>query len=174
MPRGKREGAKRRIRYFFVKVDTDLHLHKVLHINPSQDLVVAWDYVDAKRKQYGWTDVKRTMQNAFTITDAAELLGVHRMTVDTYIRENRVETPQRTYDLSTRVPGRYFFSEDGVLDLHTAMSETHQGRPRKDGLVTNNNVPNRSQVRTLVRQGDVLYTKDESGEFVPIWKEQIW
>lgn len=168
------KGTKRRIRYFFVKVNDELHLHRVLHVNRSQDLVVAWDYVDWKRKMYGWTDVKRTMQNAFSLKDAAELLGVHKMTVDGYVREGKIRTPQRILDLSTKKPGKYFLSEDDVLDLHLAMSETHQGRPRKDGLVTNNKVPNRAEVRTLVRQGDVLYTKDEGGNFVPIWKEQIW
>lgn len=169
-----RKGTKRRIRYFFVKVDDDLHLHRVLHVNRSQDLVTAWDYIDGKRKLYGWSDVRRTMQNAFSLKDAAEILGVHKMTVDGYLRDGKIKTPQRIYDLSTRKEGKYFLSEDDVLDLHLAMSETHQGRPRKDGLVTNNHVPSRAEVRTLVRQGDVLYTKDESGQFVPIWKEQAW
>lgn len=174
MSGGKGKTARKRIRYFFVKVDGDLHLHQVLHINRSQDLVLAWDYVDSKRKQYVWSDVKRTMQNAFSLKEVSEILGVHKMTVDSYVREERIPTPQRKYDLSTRKPGKYFMSEDDVLDLHLAMSETHRGRPRNDGLVTNNGLPTRAQVRTLVRQGDVLYTKDEDGQFVPIWKEQVW
>lgn len=135
---------------------------------------MAWDYTDWKRKMYGWSDVKRTMQNAFSLKDAGGVLGIHRLTIDRYMRAGKIKTPQRVYDLSTRKPGKYFLSEDDVLDLHTAMSETHQGRPRTDGFVTNNRVPNRAEVRTLVRQGDVLYTKDESGQFIPIWKEQIW
>lgn len=151
-----------------------MHLHRTLHVNPSQDLVTAWDYIDHKRKMYVWSDVKRTMQYAFTVKDAAELLGVHKMTLFNYMSDGKIEKPQRIYDLSTRKPGKYFFSEEDVMDIHLAMSETHQGRPRKDGLVTNNGVPNRAQVRTLVRQGDVLYTKTEDGEFVPIWKEQMW
>lgn len=174
MPSNPRKNAKRRIRYFFVKVNDDLHLHRVLHINRSQDLVTAWDYVDHKRKQYNWSDVKRTMQHAFSISDTADILEVHRMTVDGYIREGKVKMPQRVYDLSTRKLGKFFLSADDVLDLHTAMSETHMGRPRKDGMVTNNNLPPRSVVKTLVSQGEVLYTKDEEGKFVPIWKEQMW
>lgn len=114
------------------------------------------------------------MQSTYSITEAAEILGIHRMTVDRYIREGKIKTPQRVYDLSTRRPGKYLFSEDDVLELHSAFSEVHQGRPRKDGLVTNNRVPTRAEVRTLVRQGDVLYTKDKDGNFVPIWKEQVW
>lgn len=169
-----RKGTKRRIRYFFVKVDDELRLHKVLHINRSQDLVTAWDYKDAKRRMYQWSDVKRTMQHAFGITQAAEILGLHRLTVDKAIRDGVVLTPQRTYEISTRKPLMYMFSADEVLDMHQAFSEIHQGRPRKDGLVTNNRMPNRQQVRTLVEQGDVLYTKDEGGNFVPIWKEKEW
>jgi hypothetical protein len=174
MASGNRKDSKRRVRYFYVKVDDVLHLHRVLHINRPQDLVMAWDYVDHKRRMYNWTDVRRTMQSAFTITDVAEILGIHRMTVDGYIREGKIKTPQRIYNLSTRVPGKYFFSEDDVLDLHAALSEVHQGRPRKDGLVTNNRMPDRSTVRTLVRRSEVLYTKDKDGQFVPIWKEQVW
>lgn len=114
------------------------------------------------------------MQSAYTITEVADILGMHRMTIDKYVREERIKTPQRIYSLSNRLPGKFMFSEDDVLELHTALAEVHQGRPRKDGLITNNRIPNRAQVRTLVRQGNVLYTKDSKGNFVPIWKEQVW
>lgn len=166
---------KRKIRYFFIKVDDKLHLNKVLHVNKPEDMVTTWDYTDGKRKLYVWSDVRRRMQNAYSIKETAEILGKSKLTVDTYIREGNIRTPQRIYSLTpNRVPGKFLLSEDDVLDLHQAMSERHQGRPRKDGLVTNNNLPTRAQVRTLVQQGEVLYTKDDKGNFIPIWKEQVW
>lgn len=174
MPSGTRKDSKRRVRYFYVKVEGDLHLHRVLHINRAQDLVMVWDYIDSKRRMYSWSDVRRTMQSAYTITETADILGLHRMTVDKYIRDEKIKTPQRIYNLSTRTPGKYMFSEDDVLELHAALAEVHHGRPRNDGLITNNTVPDRSTVRTLVRQSEVLYTKNKDGQFVPIWKEQVW
>lgn len=165
---------KRKIRYFYVKVEDSLHLHRVLHVDRPQDLVTAWDYIDAKRKMYSWASVQKTMQNTFTMSEAAEILGVHRMTVVRYIDAGQIRTPQRVYNLGTRKPGKYLLSADDVLDLHQAMAETHGGRPRQDGLVTRNNIPPRSVVKTLVSKGEVLYTKNEAGEFIPIWKEQVW
>jgi hypothetical protein len=136
--------------------------------------VTAWDFVDHKRKMYAWSAVQKQMQNAYSFSEAASILGVHRITVDRYVRAEKIRTPQRIYSLSTRKPGRYMLSADDVLDLHQAMAETHGGRPRKDGMVTNNKLAPRSVIRTLVQNGEVLYTKNEEGEFVPIWKEQVW
>lgn len=166
---------KRKIRFFFIKSDDKLHLNRVLHVNKPEDMVTAWDYTDHKRKVFVWSDVRRRMQNAYSIKETAEILGKSKMTVEGYIREGQIRTPQRIYALNeSRTPGKFMLSEDDVLDLHQAMSERHQGRPRKDGLVTNNGLPTRAEVRTLVQQGDVLYTRDDKGNFIPIWKEQVW
>lgn len=169
-----RKAKKRRLRYFYIKVEGDLHLHKVLFVNRAQDLVWAWDYVEHGRRMYVFSDVLKTMQHAFSVTEVAEILGRHRMTIDGYIREEKIQAPQRIYDLEGRTPGKYFFSEDDVLGLHDYLSEKHIGNPRKDGLTSNKLKMNKSELRALVQQGQVLYTTDEKGNFVPIWKEQVW
>lgn len=174
MVASKGKPAKRRIRYFYVKVDNTLHLHRVLHVNRSQDLVWAWDFTEDKRVMYVWSDVRKNMQNAYTITEVANILGLHRMTIDKYIREEFIPAPQRSYSLEYKTPGKFLFSEDDVINLHIALQGVHRGRPRKDGLITSNVHMTGAELRTLVQQGQVLYTTDESGEYVPIWKEQVW
>lgn len=168
------KAPRRRIRYFYVKVEGIPHLHKVLYVNRSSDLVWAWDYTEDKRVMYVWSDVRKTMQHAYSITEVANLLGMHRMTIDSYIRDGKIKTPQRIYRLENKTPGRYMFSEDDILDMHQYMSEVHRGRPRKDGMIKSQVKINASELRTLVQQGQVLYTTDEQGQFVPIWKEQVW
>lgn len=170
-PRRSREAAKRRkVRYFYVNGN----LHKVLTVQRGQDLMYAWDFAEKKRKMYVLSDVRKRMQNAFSISEAAKMLGRHRMTIDSYIREGQVRTPQRAYNMFTQRPGRYWLSEDDVLEVHEFMASQHAGRPRNDGLITNYPMPTRAEVKALVRQEMVLYTKDDKGEFVPVWKEQIW
>lgn len=165
---------RRKIRYFYLDTGDGLRLHKVLHVNRGGDIVTAWSYSEHKRKAYVWSDVQKMMQNAYTITEVAEMIGRHRMRVDSYIREGHIRKPQRIYEIFTGTPGKYLFSEDDVLDLHEYLTTVHRGRPRNDGLITTNRVPNRDEMRALVHQGTVLYTTDKDGNFVPIWKEQIW
>lgn len=127
--------------------------------------MVAWNYPEKRRKMYVWSDCQRRMQKAFTITQVAELLNKHRMTIDEYVREGWVRTPQRTYRLETGAPGKFMFSEDEVLELYEFALE--RAKSSKDMM-------SMSEMEALVRRGQMLYTKTEDGELVPLWKEKHW
>lgn len=161
--------TKKRIKFFFLNG----HLHKVLHIQRAQDLVTAYDFTEHRAKVYPWADVKRKMQNAFTITEAAKLVDRHRDRIVRYIREGEIKEPQREYNLNTKELYRYFFSEDDMMELHEYMASLHIGRPRNDGRVTNNRLPSREHMKALVKSQEILYVKDGE-EYVPVWKEQVW
>ena len=70
--------------------------------------------------------------------------------------------------------GKYFFSEKEVLDLHDYCSTVSVGRPRKDGLVNSSGLPTRSEVKSMLKETSTLYIKNDSGEFIPVWKENVW
>jgi hypothetical protein len=170
---GKRK--KRKIRYFFVNVDGEPHVHKVLHVNRAKDLMIAWDYIDHKRKLYCLSDVKKTMQHGYSMKEAAEILNRAPYTLRRYFWEGRVKEPQMIYNLETKRPSKHILSGDDILAVQAAMAEIHTGRPRKDGYVTSSKtLPDRATTRTLVQQGQILYTLDEDGNPIPIWKEQVW
>lgn len=145
------------------------NLHKILHVSRARDLLTAYDFAEHKTKVYPWSDVQRRRQNAFTLTQAAELIDRHRDRLKEYIEKGHIPEPQREYTISTGRPGRYFFSEDDMMDLRDFMATIHIGRPRKDGKVTNNRVPTREELRAMMQSGRVLYVK-ENEEFVPVWK----
>lgn len=171
MAKPTREVPKRKFRYFYI----DGRLHKVLHVNRPEDIVNAWDYPERKRKTYIWSDVQRRMQQAFTISEVAKIVGRHRLIIDHYIRDGHIPAPQRIYSIDGKfTPGKYMFSEDDVLKLHDFMLTVHRGRPRKDGLITNAAMPSRSELRAIIKSRVLLYIKNEDGEYVPVWKEQIW
>jgi hypothetical protein len=171
---GKQQGktASKRIRYFFLNGD----LHKTIHINRSSDIVVAWNYPNRKRTSYSWSDAQKNMEKAYTITDVAKILDRHRMTIDKYIRQELIKTPQRIYKIDGKFDsaGKYMFSEKDVLDLHEFCSTISKGRPRKDGLINTSGLPSRSEVKSMLKQSSVLYVKDEDGNFIPVWKENNW
>lgn len=132
-------------------------------------MVTAYDYVESKTKVYNLSDVRRNMQNAFTVTEAAELVDRHRDRIKEYMEYGNIEIPQREHDLEHGAPGRYFLSEDDMMDLRDYMATVHIGRPRKDGRITNNRVPTREELRAIMQSGKMLYVK-ENDNFVPVWK----
>jgi hypothetical protein len=59
------------------------------------------------------------------------------------------------------------------MEARRAMSMIHQGQPRKDGLITNNKTPTEQELRYAMGDGMILYTKDDSGRFIPVFTETI-
>jgi hypothetical protein len=47
------------------------------------------------------------------------------------------------------------------------------GKPRADGLVTNNKTPTEQELRYAMGDGMLFYVKDESGRFIPVFSESI-
>lgn len=157
---------KKKFKFFYLNGS----LHKILHRSRSSDQVKAYDYTDGKRKIYVYSEVLKTMQQAYTLAEVAKMVGRSKDRVYRYISEGLIAPPQREYllDQPDRL-GRYWFSEDDVLDLIEYMSTVHWGRPRKDGMITNDRTPTRRDMRAMMKQHQVIYVK-EDGEFVPIWK----
>jgi len=160
-------------KYFFLNGA----LHREMKIDRKRDLMVAWDFSAPETlnpKSYLYSDVKKKRQQAFTVREAATLLGRHRDRLWTYIRWGKINPPQQAYSLQTKRPTTNFFSEDDIVDIHEYMLTVHRGRPRKDGKITLGNIPGRADIRTMVKARRLLYVKDEeTGEFVPIWYEDV-
>lgn len=172
MAKQTRKITSKRIRYFFLNGN----LHKTIHINRSSDLIVAWNYPEKRRTSYSWSDTQKNMERAYAITDVANMLNRHRMTIDKYIRQGLIKTPQRMYKIDGKFDsaGKYMFSEKDILDLHEYCSTISKGRPRKDGLINTSGLPSRSEVKSMLKQSAVLYVKSDDGNFIPVWKENIW
>lgn len=53
------------------------------------------------------------------------------------------------------------------------MAQTHMGRERKDGLVTNNKTPTEQELRYAMGDGLIYYVKNEEGKYVPVFSETV-
>jgi hypothetical protein len=163
--------SRKSVKYFFVNSD----LHKVLRVVRPEDFVEAWNYRLGKRVGYVWSDVRKRMENAFTLQQVAAMIGRHRVQLQNYILNGDIATPQRVYTLDgEKKPGKYFFSEADVLDLHDYLLTVHIGRPRKDGKITPGKMPTKAELRAMMKHDMVTYVKTAENEFKPIWKEVDW
>ena len=68
---------------------------------------------------------------------------------------------------------RSYYSESQVREMRDIIGSIHQGQPRKDGLITNNNTPTKQELTRRMGDGILTYTKTEDGRFIPVWNESI-
>ena len=158
------------IRYFYLNGNH----HKVLRISRPEDIIVAWDYENKKRVSYVWSVAKQNMQKAFTMKQVSKMFDRDPLMIHEYIKEGKIRRPKQAYSLEKRTPSKFLFSEDDLRDLHSYLLTVHRGRPRNDGQITNTKLMSRAELEAMIRQETVLYTKDNSGEYVPVWKQPDW
>lgn len=156
------------LNFFFFKGD----LHRRVHINRGADVITAWNYPKAKLEKYVYSHVRREGQKAFSTTEVGELVNRKKRTIKYAMARGDIPMPQQTYTLDEeRRPLTYYWREEDIMELHSFLSTVHKGRPRKDGRVTPSNLPSASEVRAMIRQGTVFYTK-VGDEFVPTWQAE--
>lgn len=167
MVRESRKGVKR----FFI----DDELHQILYVERPQDIMVAWNFPKGKRVGFVWSDAQRRMKKAYTMTEVGKLLNRHRVRIDAYIREGMVPPPQYAYSLDAeRRKGFPYFSDKMILDIHEYLLTVHRGRKRMDGRITPQAMPTRLELKAMLQDGKIVYTKNYEGEFIPLWREQNW
>ena len=171
MGRKTRGKSTTQLRYFYL----NNRLHKVLRRSRAEDLLVAWDYQQGKRVAYSLTDVNKNKQHAYPISEVVKIIGKHEDTIKLHLYKGSLKYPQQVYSLNgNKTPGKYFWSEDDVRDMHNFFKTVHRGRPRKDGGITPGDMPSRAEIEATMRQESVLYIKNDEGTFVPVWTQPEW
>lgn len=159
MANRKRKTQRKTFKYFYL----NKKLHKVIRISRVKDSIVAWSYLDHKRVMYSYSDVIKNMQNAYTMTEVGKILNKHKVTIEDYILEQKILPPQKAYPIGKKDSkwSKYLFSEDDILDLHEFILSA--GRNIES-------LPNRNELKALLKHNIILYTRTNDGKFVPVWK----
>jgi hypothetical protein len=160
MVRTKRKRVSKAFLYFFLNGK----IHKVLKKSRARDELVAWCYPDKKRVMYSYAQVKKNMENAYSIVEAGKILNRHKVSIERYILAGKIKEPQRIYPISnpTSAWSKFMLSESDILDLHQFIAE--------DGY--SQTMPSRSELLALLKQNIILYTKSSEGNFIPVWKAE--
>jgi len=167
----KRDNSASRLRYFYLNG----RLHKVLRRSRAEDLLIAWDYQSGKRVAYSLADVNKNKQHAYPISEVVKIIGKHEDTIKLHIYRGSLKAPQQSYSLNgNKTPGKYYWSEDDIRDMHDFFKTVHRGRPRSDGKITIGDMPSRAEIEAMMKQENILYVKNNEGEFIPVWKAPEW
>ncbi len=161
MARTKRVQPAKRLLYFFL----DGKIHKTLRISRARDEITAWCYPDRRRVMYSYTLVKKNMKKAYSIKEVGLFLNRHKVTVENYILDGKIQQPDKIYPIGNPDnPGwtKYMLSEEDILKIHQFILD--------DGYTSE--VPSRSELLALLKHNLILYTKTSDGKFVPVWKAE--
>jgi hypothetical protein len=160
MARNKRQRVRKKLGYFFLNGK----IHKTIKSVRAKDELVAWCYPDKKRVLYPYSLVEKNMENAYSVKDVANLLNRHKVTIEEYILAGKIKIPQRVYPISNPESTwfKYMFSESDILDIHQFIVDAGYIRE----------LPNRNELKALLKHNIILYTKVNDSEFVPVWKAE--
>ena len=159
MARRKRISPQKKFLYFFLNEK----IHKVLKASRAKDELIAWCYPDRKRVMYSYSQVYKSMENAYTTVQVGEILGKHKVTIEDYILEGKIKAPQKVYPIGNPDSkwSKYMFNQKDILEIHEFILDSgHSG-----------NVPSRTELIGLLKHNIILYTKTDSG-FIPVWKAE--
>lgn len=160
MARAKRTRVSKAFLYFFLNDK----IHKVLRKNRAKDELIAWCYPDKKRVLYSYSQVRKHMEKAYSITEAGKILGRHKVSIERYILAGKIKEPQRIYPISNPESSwnKFMLRDSDILDLHQFIAE--------DGY--SQTMPSRAELLALLKQNMILYTKSSEGNFIPVWKAE--
>lgn len=160
MVRKKGKHSAKSVRYFFL----NNKIHKVLSHSRSKDQMIAWCYPDKKRLMYSYSQVLKSMENAYSTKQVAQMLGKHKITIEDYILDGKIKYPQKVYPIGNPDSTwyKFMYSESDIMDIHEFILESGYSK----------NMPSKNEMRALLKHNTILYTKTNEGNFVPVWKAE--
>lgn len=165
MVKPKRDVRPKRLAYFYLNGQ----LYKTKRVEKRTNMLYAYDARDHKLTGFLLSDVRALAQRAYSIGEAAKLLGCSHLTIRAYERQGKIRKAQR-WHAELGDPGKRRYSEDHIREIREAMAETSKGRPRADGMIVpRETLPSAEELEAAFSGEDVLYEKVD-GEFVPVWK----
>lgn len=141
-------------------------LHHIIHINIPADIITTFNYIEDKVVRYPYRSTKKIMKKAYSIGEAAKVIGRHPDRIRFGISNGHIHDGQKSGP-----NGKKYFTEDQIMDMQDYFANVHFGRPRKDGSITakkNSVTKEEASARLGVRQ--VLYIQNDKGDFIPVWR----
>jgi len=152
----------------------DGDLVRVTHTSRAQGIVTLWNCTKAVQMTTTIVEFKKKRRRAYTVSEAATLLNYHRKSIPRLVKRGFLPPPIGELPNGERAFHHLsYYSEDHIWEARNLMAQTHIGRERKDGLITNNKTPTEQELRYSMGDGMIYYVKDEKGRFIPIFDETV-
>ncbi|MFY9304806.1 MAG: hypothetical protein WAO31_04840 [Rhodoluna sp.] len=152
----------------------DEDLVRISHISRAQGIASLWNCTKAVPMTINLIEFKRKRKRAFTVSETALLLNYHKKSIPRLVKNGFLPPPigelpngERAFHYLS------YYSEDHIWEARNLMAQTHMGRSRKDGLVTNNKTPTEQELRYAMGDGMIYYVKGDDGKFIPVFSETL-
>jgi len=164
--------AKPSATIFFLNKD----IVRLIHSNRANNICVIYNIMKDKEQTMLYSDFKKHRKRAYTVKNTLKIFNRSRIQMERWIKKGIIAPPTGVVPGGKRVFGEYsYFSEDDLFTIREILATIHTGRPRKDGRINaRKNIPTEQELRSLLGDAIMLYTKTKSGEFVPVWTEETW
>lgn len=157
---------------FFLNND----LVRLVHSNKASNICILYNFSQDKTQNMLYTDFKKHRKRAYSIANTLRIFKRSRIQLDRWIKKGIVRPPTGTLKNGERKFTKLsYYSEDDLFTIRQQLATIHKGRPRKDGYITaSKDIPTEKELRSLIGDAIMLYTKTEDGRFIPVWQEETW
>lgn len=151
-------------------------LVRLLHSNRAANVCSLYNFNQSKEQNMLYTDFKKHRKRAYTVANTLRIFKRSRMQLERWIKDGIIPPPVGATPGGVRKFTKLsYYSEDNIFAIRSAISKIHKGRPRKDGRITaSKDIPSERDLRSLLGDAIMLYTKTEDGRFIPVWQEETW
>ena len=149
-------------------------LVRITHSSRASGIVTLYNCTQDCTMTTTMVEFKKKRRRAYTVMETAALLNYHRKSIPRLVRNGFLPSPVGELPGGeTAFHHLSYYSEDHIWEARNLMAQTHMGRARKDGLVTNNKTPTEQELRHAMGDGLIFYVKDENGRFIPVFSETL-
>lgn len=149
-------------------------LVRVHHLNRSNGIMSVYNIIKDRIESCLVSDFKKNRERAYTVGQTADLVNRHKKYMPHLVKRGVIPGPigsQKGGATGWQV--RSYYSESHVRQIRDILASYSMGRPRGDGLITNNITPSPQELTRRMGDGILTYTRTEDGRFIPIWSESI-
>lgn len=149
-------------------------LVRIHHLNRSNGIMSVYNINKDRIESCLISDFKKNRERAYTVGETADLVNRHKKYMPSLMKRGVIPFPTGSQKGGARGwQVRSYYSESQVREIRNILASYHQGRPRKDKLITNDITPSPQELTRRMGDGILTYTKTEDGRFIPVWGESI-
>jgi hypothetical protein len=144
------------------------------HLNKSNGIMSVYNIIKDQIESCLISDFKKNRERAYTVGETAQLVNRHKKYMPDLMKRGVIPHPtgaQKGGQTAWQV--RSYYSESQVREIRDILASYHMGRPRNDGLITNDITPSKQELTRRMGDGILTYTRTEDGRFIPIWSETV-
>lgn len=144
------------------------------HFNKANGIMSVYNITKDQIESCLISDFKRNREKAYSVKETALLVDRHHKHIYRLVSNGVIPPPIGASKNGERAwRTRAYYPASTVKEIRDILASLHKGRPRKDGLITNETTPTIQELTRRMGDGILTYTRTEDGKFVPVWSESI-